>query len=201
MKRLLASAVLFGFVACSEPPPPPPPPAKTPGPKISLVPTADQIKNVIMNMDKDVATTEQSQLVSCINEPGSREDTILALLEGAKNPKPKIRANVAKTIQLIAKLTKIRDDRMMEALILLLDDPDLWTQNEAASALGMFCSKKPVPILIARMEDKKNIERVEAARQALEAMAGQDVGKTASAWKKWWEANAATFEEKCKAKS
>ena len=57
MKRLLASVLLFGVVACADPPAPPPPPAKTPGPKISLVPTAEQIKNVIMNMDKDVATT------------------------------------------------------------------------------------------------------------------------------------------------
>jgi hypothetical protein len=201
MKRLLVSCLLLGFVACGEPPPPPPPPPSTPAPKISLVPSAEQIKNVIGQMDKSVATKEQSDIMACFNEPQSKENTILALLDGAKDTRPKVRANVAQTIRLISKKPENRDDRLMDALILLLEDPDGWTQIEAASALGVFCNKKLVPLMIARMEDKKNIEKTEAARQALQSMAGENAGNTAAAWKKWWLVNEATFDDKCKAKT
>jgi HEAT repeat protein len=198
MKRLFAALLLFTSIGCEEPLPPPPPP-KPPTPKVSLIPTAEQLKSVVNQLDKDIATEENSMLIQSAGDTRSRADTIAALVYGASSPKAKIRGNVAYIMELIAK-KKIRDESMVDALLVMLDDPDSWVQIKAADALGKFCSKKAVPVLIARMEDKKLIDRVEAARQSLASMAGESVGKTAKDWKKWWEANEATFEEKCNAK-
>jgi hypothetical protein len=198
MKRLFAALLLFTSFGCEEPELPPLPP-KPPAPKISLIPTAEQLKSVVNQLGKDLATEENSMLIQSAGDTNSRADTIAALVYGASNPNPKVRGNVAYVMELIAK-KKIRDESMVDALIVMLDDTDPWVQVKAADALGKFCSKKVVPVMIARMEDKKLIDRVEAARQSLVAMSGEEVGKTAKDWKKWWTTNEATFEEKCNAK-
>lgn len=191
-------ALLLLVVACGSEPPPPPPPPPTPTPKASsLIPTLEKLKSMVNDLNVDVADDQESAFVLYVNEPKSRENTITVLLEAASDPRPKVRAHVMSIIEKVLAFYKIRDERLADAALKLINDPDPWVQTKAFDALGKLCSKKAVPILMAEMTNKKNpLERIAGARQALARMAGLDRESSNEAVKKWWAQNEATFDEK-----
>lgn len=183
---------LLLLTACGAEELPPEEPPRPAAPAMSLTPTPAKLRAVIALMDKDAALEEETALVEYAKDQKARKDVIDELIAATSHPSAKVRGHVCRVFELMAERLQLREERIVDAVLPLLDDPDLWVPVKAADALGKLKHPKAIPVLLTKLEDKAP-ERAEAARQGLVTLTGQNL-KGAAAWKKWWAQNQATFQ-------
>jgi HEAT repeat protein len=197
MTRALFASLFALLLGCgSAEPKDEPPPAPKPKASASLLPTPAKIQSIINATDKDIATEEETALFQYASDTKAREIVLPELIAATKDPRPKVRMHVARAIELIADKAGVRDARLTDAITPLLEDKEFWVAVKAADALGRLKDPKAVPALIVVLEraTEKDLERAEAAKQALEKITGKAFGRKAAPWRKWWAENGKTFK-------
>lgn len=84
------------------------------------------------------------------------------------------------------------DDAALAAMTKILAQAPWPLLVELCSTLGAHPDKRSVPALLARLEKENGRFRLDLVH-ALSAIAGEQKGETAQEWKKWAQANLATF--------
>jgi HEAT repeat protein len=135
--------------------------------------------------DKDGARAPTLDLLSHADADPVRE-RLRTLL--AEEEEPLARA------QIIDALARLGDAAVVPALIERdLADPSWHVRSRAVAALAALRARDAIPALIARLEAEEGRVRTDAIH-ALESLTTQRFGSNATAWRRWWGDNEATFE-------
>src|SRR5262249_48594522 len=126
-----------------------------------------------------------------LDVPAANADPVTRALFDLKSPSPHRRRAAAE--QLAQNLPNERREEVAGALEPLLTDPDMWTRNAAAKALGRWGTKDSVTALIKAVRYQESSTRTEAIKALaklkderavdvlLEAIKHEDVGTRAAA--------------------
>ena len=114
--------------------------------------------------------------------PTGAEDEVEQLIKDLQNESWQIRWDAA------AALGETKDPRAVEPLSVALKDENSYVRMTAARSLGMIDDPRVIPPLIEALKEESHGVQKNAAL-SLKMRTGQDFGKDAEAWQKWWEQN------------
>ncbi|MCX5661721.1 MAG: HEAT repeat domain-containing protein [Planctomycetota bacterium] len=129
----------------------------------------------------DPDATVRAAAIKALGEHGGVEDT-KAILPRLKDEAAFVRWESAKALQ------KIHSPDAVGPLIDVMKDEDPDVRMAAAYALGQYPEPRVVNVLISTLDDQE-FGVVEAGRQSLHTLTGQDFPTDGPAWLKWTEAN------------
>lgn len=112
----------------------------------------------------------------------SASDEVEQLIKDLQNESWQIRWDAA------AALGETKDPRAVEPLSVALKDENSYVRMTAARSLGMIDDPRVIPPLIEALKEESHGVKKNAAL-SLKMRTGQDFGKDAEAWQKWWEQN------------
>jgi hypothetical protein len=173
-----------------------------PGNPSGLTPAEDfGIKDLLKDMGKDAevyiplllrGVTDQDANIrwSAVRHLGyiarQPERVVPALIQALGDPDDHVRSTAAFSLGYF----EAEAEPAIDALIAVLSDEDndvRWSAAVALRKIGVS-AKRAVPALIGLLEDESPLMFGEA-EDALKAITGQDLGRDAQAWRRWYEAN------------